>query len=823
MRAVAGLRHGTASARHLPAAGRLGHADGMLVRPRSITAALSPALSPSRVARRCEWTLCGALAIGSLGLFACQGPSIPPLSPPDRDGTGAWATDEFLVSLPDALSRSGLRDDLADRLGGAGLDVRHAYSDRVGLAGTLAVRGDRAALLQATADMPGLTIQPAVLRYLDGCGDSMCDSDEAARREQTTTCSIDCGVPASRESRGELRNSYGALYIGAIDAWGETRGAGVDVCVLDTGFDRGAASTHRDKPTRILGGRNIPGKDGDYAAVDAHGTHVAGLIAAPDNGVGMYGVAPDANLRIYKVFARRGGGLGATDADVVAGLDAALEDGCRIVNMSFGAAAPSAAEQRALGRAYAAGILLIAAAGNAEDAPHGAVRTADQHYPAAYREVLAVGATDPNDQIAPFSSTGAAVGISAPGVALFSTFPVGTGDRETQVSCRAAGGMDLRLAAYAPLSSSATPLNGSPLALCGYGSVSDVATCAPAGKTALIRRGPSDAGQKAVPFIEKIENARRAGATAVLLYNHRAGDAAQAGRLLENIEVGGPSPVPILALAAGDGEFLADRLRAGVDVRCDLAITPTDFAVLDGTSMAAPLVTGAAALLASRYPGLTNVALRQLLQETATDLGAPGRDDAYGAGGVRVLDALLQAAPRARCGDGRLDRTSEVCDGALTDQAYPSCDDQGYDGVAGGAVTCSSACNGLDAGGCRCLPSRTPFALNLTMLHDYRRGTATGTLAYYEVRLAGQPVRGAYARVSFRGISGASSGRVARTDTVGPSGADGNIWQFFPRSAATAGLPVGEYEVSVTIGKSGGRCRDEQTLSPFRIQLVATP
>ena len=768
-----------------------------------------------------------ATCVASAVPSGCQSPAA--LDPAQGDALAdpsapsAFAEDQFWLHLPQAHSTSSLREDLSDRLRSAGIEIRHTYSERVGLANSVAVRADRQALARIVEAWPGLIVEPAALRFLDGCGDGRCESEEAASSMQTTSCSLDCGVPLPRWQRNELANSYGALYTGAVSAWAYTRGAGVDVCILDTGFDHGAASTHRDRPRNLLGGYNFFDRNDNYSSVDSHGTHVAGLLAAADNSYGMVGVTPDANIRIYTIFGRYRGRLGATDTDIVAALDAAIADRCRIVNMSFGAPAPSPPEERALSAAYAAGILLVAAAGNAEDSPHGQIRTADQHYPAAYREVLAVAATDPNDALAPFSSTGKAVGIAAPGVALYSTFPTGTGDREATLRCGEAGQADFALSAYAPIAGSGTSLGRTAVALCGYGSTSEIAACAPAGHIALIRRGPTEATQKALPFTEKVENARRAGAVGVLLYNHRSGEPAQAGRLLTNIDVGSAIPIPVAAVAAGDGEYLADRIRSGADVGCSLANGASDHAFLDGTSMAAPLVSGSAALIASRFPALSNVALRQLLQETAFDLGAPGRDDSYGFGLVDVVAALRKADPTARCGDGVLNTESEVCEGSLTRKPFPRCDDLGFDGDAGGQVTCNTLCSGLDATRCGCLPDRKPFDVGLSLSRNYPRGSTTGTLAHYGVLLDGKPVSGAMARVITRSATAPADRPPARSETIGPSSQDGRIWQFFPNSPSAAGLPAGDYEVRVFISKGGNRCRDEQALPPFRITLATSP
>jgi subtilisin family serine protease len=717
------------------------------------------------------------------------------------------------VRLPPSQVAAGM-SGLRSLLGRHGAQVKNAYSARVGLDDTLHLRATTEGLAAMRAEWPGLFFQRAVMRYPSNlsCGDGSCASDEDERPDRTTTCSLDCGVPPPRQERDELLNSPQVAAVGALASWGRTRGDKVRVCVLDTGYDAGPSSMHSDRPLKLEGGYSLPDDSPDFKASNLHGTHVAGILAARANGSGMAGVAPEVTLRAYNVFSVRDGRLGATDGDIIAGIDRALADGCQIVNMSFGGGYDSSLEHAALARAYAQGVLLVAASGNAEDASHGQVRTAAYAYPAAYPEVLAVGALSPDDVIASFSSTGPALQLSAPGVAVYSSVPVETGDRLASVSCDLPGRGSVSFAASAPLGGSGTPLNGMPLADCGFGSASDAASCAQAvaGRVALVERGPTATGTTAVPFVDKIRNVRARGAVGVILYNHRSGPAAQAGALLVDIDIGGGLPIPVLTLAAGDGEFLADRLRSREEIRCTASAKASDWAVLDGTSMAAPVVSGVAALLLSAQPTLSNVALRQVLIESAVDLGAPGRDDAYGFGRVDAVRALAQGSPRVVCGDGRVDPNSEMCDGPEVDDA--SCELLGFDALAGSAVVCNATCSGLDVSGCKCLPGHAPFDVKLRLLRNYLRSPITGTLAFYEVSLEGQPVRGAYARLQL-----ARSGQVVREGLLGPSGANGSITHWLPETGNA--LPAGEYEVSGVITKAAGRCHDDQPIPPFRINI----
>jgi len=192
-------------------------------------------------------------------------------------------------------------------------------------------------------------------------------------------------------------------------------GAGVKVCVVDTGIDK----DHPDLQANIVGGRNFVTKG---ATVDptkwdddnGHGTHVAGTIAAVDNTIGVVGVAPSASLLAAKVLNRQGSGY---LSDVIAGIDYCVQNGAKVVSMSLGSSSDVQAFHDAVDAAYASGVLLVAAAGNDYG---GAVS-----YPAAYDSVVAVSATDSADNPASFSNVGPEVELAAPGVSILSTYKGG--------------------------------------------------------------------------------------------------------------------------------------------------------------------------------------------------------------------------------------------------------------------------------------------------------------------------------------------------------------------------------------------------------------
>ena len=723
-------------------------------------------------------------------------------------GQAADGAASFFVQLPAEMGHGPqAMSSLHAALRRHGLQVKTEYSDLVGLAGTVSVRGAAADIQALLAEFPGIQARAAVWRYPAGtCGDGSCDGDEPASPARGATCSLDCGALPEHSLRDELGNSWHVGLVAADKVWPQTRGEGIHIAVLDTGYDSGPGSQHPDRPQELGFGYNFAASSPDYSAVNEHGTHVAGIIAAPRNGIGAAGIAPGATLHIFQVFQNNMGHVGATDADIIAAIEAAIHNGYHILNLSLGGARDSEPEHRAVSKAYAAGLLVVVAAGNQENLAAGAVVTAPHEFPGAYPESLSVGATTRAEGIAGFSSTGATVTLSAPGTAIYSSVPVATGEREVSAVFTLSGLGERTMTAALPVGSSGTGLDGSQVVACGFGTPAEVAACAPLGKVALMQRGPAAPGQTPLPFSDKIRNARLQGAIGVLLYNHRYGDSATAGAILDSISLGTGQPVPVVGLAAGDGEYLDEQLRlAGRQITVRIAIHASDYQTFDGTSAATPIVSGVAALLWSRFPTLTNVELRQLLIESAVDLGAPGRDDAFGWGRVDALRALRQAAPRARCGDGRHNPGSEICDGDSA--AAVSCDDLGYDSVAGGSVACSRSCTNLDSASCQCLPGRTPFQLSQTVKENVNLAGIIGTLAVYHITLAGQPVRGAVARVDTRFM-----GRDIGIYQTGPSNASGDIYDFNPTQGT--GATPGDYTLFPLITKAGGRCRDDQPMNP---------
>lgn len=188
-------------------------------------------------------------------------------------------------------------------------------------------------------------------------------------------------------------------------AWDTTTGAGVKIAVVDTGVN-GVG----DLSGRVLPGYNFTRGNGNAADDEGHGTIVASLIAAaPNNGTGIAGVCGDCRILPVKVLDRTGAGY---HSDIARGVIYAAQQGAKIINMSLGGPGSSAVLQDAVAYANGRGALVVAAAGNAG--------TSVRNYPAAYADVLAVGATDTRGDgraRASFSSHGRTwVDVAAPGI-----------------------------------------------------------------------------------------------------------------------------------------------------------------------------------------------------------------------------------------------------------------------------------------------------------------------------------------------------------------------------------------------------------------------
>ena len=201
---------------------------------------------------------------------------------------------------------------------------------------------------------------------------------------------------------------------------GGSGGAGVTVAVLDTGVFK----DHLDLDVKLCKDATKRGIKNGCNDNNGHGTHVSGTIAANGgtDGLGITGVAPNANLWMIKVC----GNAGCWTDDIAAAITYATDQGANIISMSLGGDSKSSLITNAVDYAVQNDVLVVAAAGN--DGPSGG----SIDYPGAYVKVVAVGAIDQSQNVPSWSSRGTNDGdyvveekeveFGAPGVSVESTW-----------------------------------------------------------------------------------------------------------------------------------------------------------------------------------------------------------------------------------------------------------------------------------------------------------------------------------------------------------------------------------------------------------------
>jgi thermitase len=211
-------------------------------------------------------------------------------------------------------------------------------------------------------------------------------------------------------ARGDIKIDAGTADadVDAVEAWNVTRGTGVRVAVLDSGVatDNPDINPKVDLRQNFTTSRN---NEDNYG----HGTHVAGIVAATEgNSAGVAGVCPGCRILAGKILTDNGFG---SSSGLANGINWAVNNQAKVINMSLVVGA-STTLQTAVNNAWNKGVVLVAAAGNSSNST--------MMYPAAYPNVIAVGATDNKDEKASFSTFGSGwVDVAAPGVAVYSTFP----------------------------------------------------------------------------------------------------------------------------------------------------------------------------------------------------------------------------------------------------------------------------------------------------------------------------------------------------------------------------------------------------------------
>lgn len=455
-------------------------------------------------------------------------------------------------------------------------------------------------------------------------------------------------------------------------------GQGVKVGVIDTGIDY----DHPDlgggcfgAGCKVIGGYDFVGdaydagtnpnpvEDGDPDDCNGHGTHVAGIVGAT-GAVKVKGVAPAASLAAYRVF----GCDGSTSTDImIKAMERAYADGMQVVNMSIGSSFqyPDYPSATAADNLVARGVTVAVSAGNSGTSGLFAAGA-----PSVGRNVIST---------ASFENTQ----ITQPA---FKAFETANAANNQLVGFNPAAGAPLATDSTAPLLRTGTTA-----------STTDACSALPAGSltgaVALIRRG-------GCLFYTKAINAQNAGAVGVVIYNNVSGGF--------NVTVAGAPAVtvPVATITSTDGTALDARIVAGgtsmtwdkmltasnpnplggtisyfssfglsytLDLKPDLGapggsiystfpIERGSYASLNGTSMAAPHIAGAAALLLEAKPGtLPDMVKTRLINsaDPALQPGSASLDNVHRQGGglLDIDDAILAKTlvkpNRIALGEGR--------------------------------------------------------------------------------------------------------------------------------------------------------------------------
>jgi subtilisin family serine protease len=445
-------------------------------------------------------------------------------------------------------------------------------------------------------------------------------------------------------------------------AWAaDCTGAGVRVAINDGGID----PTHPDLAPNMdtsCSASFVPGEPYDSdTGTFWHGMHVAGIVGAADNGIGVIGVAPEAELISVKVLHSGSGAFSWVINGILYAADPAAFgrpdcDKADIINMSLGATFSKqggagsliGALAKAVNFAASKGTLVVSAAGNngLDLGQAGPITSV----PAESGSGLAITATGPLDLAGVFGSPGdprSPAGYSNFGEGTsFVAAPGGqpgiTATVDVNSPASIAGTKLAQIAAYGPLPAGETadvalwtdPVDttGDPHDACEGGVDPSVA-----GKFALIHRG-------ACTFVTKSANSEGSGSVGTIISNNVPG-------LPPILGGGGVFAFPSVSIGQDDGADIEGELP-GVNA----TLNQNPLGVLDqvassckigwcfafGTSMASPAAAGVAALIKSANPGISLGRLKSKLAQTADDEGPNGHDEFYGHGFVNARRACTE-------------------------------------------------------------------------------------------------------------------------------------------------------------------------------------
>jgi len=559
---------------------------------------------------------------------------------------------EFIVELEDA--------PLADSLP-AGMKLADYLDTQKGNVRANAIEKQQTVMAAAVEAAADVTITHRYQVVMNGFAVTAAYGDRAALEAIPGVKRVTLGnryeVPALQEAEGELITSGELMNSDAVNAEGYT-GKGTFAAILDTGLKvdheafigekvEGAVVTA--ETIAALTGLTATGKlyhnakvafaydyadeDDDVSDAQGHGTHVAGTVAA--NGESFRGVAPDAQLAIMKVFPDEGGAL---DSDIIAALEDCVILGVDTVNMSLGTPCGFTFEDEATDAVYNtvrnSGVNLMISAGNDGNSAVENLQGTD----------LALAGNPDYGIVGSPSTYAASLSVASVNENLAFGSYLLLGDEK--ISFDETPDAALKIG----------DLEGTYeyVRVTGVGNANDFAKVDVAGKIALVERGE-------IAFTEKELNAYNAGAVAMLVYNNTDVE--------ETVYMQLNGLIPAVFLSKAEGKQLRDaavkevtvsndfsgRMESPVagqmsdfssmGVAPDLSLKPEitapggnvwstsssgGYEEMSGTSMAAPHMTGAAALVRQyvneAYPSLSDFEKQELVDNLLLSTAVPVTD-----------------------------------------------------------------------------------------------------------------------------------------------------------------------------------------------------
>jgi len=459
----------------------------------------------------------------------------------------------------------------------------------------------------------------------------------------------------------KIQRHIAVVTTGAKKVWTKSQnpstGSGVVVGVIDSGMD----ATHAKKGEfkgRVLGGYDYADRDSNFDDNSiGHGTHVSGIIGGSGEGEFYRGMAYEVKYHVYKVFSDRG--AGAPSDALSKAIDQSVKDKCHVINMSLGSEGGPAAEEtfyhKLIRNAVKAGTIVVCATGNAGS--RGKSQSFPAGLPGNVEEAFSVGAT--NDRIG-----------------LIFQFKTGTETKNIPTAhCSQTPEITKEIAKRQ-------------IVECGFGKPEEFPEEGLQGKIALIQRGPKTSDpDNGMTFREKMDNAIAVGASAVFVYDHSSGSLVNPSVLVAGEDASNVPTIPLYFMSQQDGLWVKARIKKELTlnlVETPLSIAlfssmgPTEdgffkpeisapgesilstykkgeYAIMGGTSMSCPAVTGLVALLRQVKPKWNNDQVKSALMNTAEILVNPLNNlpvtfQLQGAGEARIDKAVVTPAflnPRA--------------------------------------------------------------------------------------------------------------------------------------------------------------------------------